>query len=335
MPYRFKCSECDFLIGMKIKRAGFTGCPKCGSSQKVPEDLYASDSELNEEEEEELEVAISATDSENPYRSPQHYTSSKTQRTRIEPDKTGLDFVVTYSYECWMKNLPVLILIWAVVIIINLVVITLIRMTFTAAATELLYSNPPLAYLVEIAGSVVYLSVELQLGLGQTAILLQFARNENAVVSDLFQVRKAYFPLLAVYVMGYGLFIGLMIVTISTALLYAEPPYLLIGLAIAFLFPLIVAARVLITYWPVYYLLADEKVSFTQSFQEAKEIGSQNKMVIFRLFVYSLGTLLLGAMFFLVGIVAALPLVALYWVVAYLYYTDQIDNDLLRELKRQ
>ncbi len=81
----------------------------------------------------------------------------------------------------------------------------------------------------------------------------------------------------------------------------------------------------MLMFWPVNVLVIDNKTGVLDSFSVASNITEGNRGTTFVLALASLGIAILGVLACGVGLLFAMPLVAVSWVTAYLMMSGQVS----------
>jgi uncharacterized membrane protein len=93
---------------------------------------------------------------------------------------------------------------------------------------------------------------------------------------------------------------------------------------VGFLFLFVPGVALLVLFWPFYYLLIDQRTGLSDSFSMAYKIGSINLLTTIVLVLLSIAISIIGLLACGVGLILAIPLNMVIWVVAYLMMSGQI-----------
>ena len=157
--------------------------------------------------------------------------------------------------------------------------------------------------LLRFATSLIDAVVGIYLSIGMVQLSLKLARRQPAEIADLFGGGSRLLPTIAVsIVFGIIISIGLILCVIPGIIM-------------------------LLMWWPVYYLVVDEKAEITESFAVAGAVTRGNRMTSFLLALVSFGIAFLGLLMCGIGIIFAAPLITMIWCVAYLMMSGQIPAD--------
>ena len=152
--------------------------------------------------------------------------------------------------------------------------------------------------------NLVFLIVQLWLGLGQIIFLLKIARGESAAFSDVFTGGPFLLPAIGLWIIILSLFV------------------------LGFILLIFPAFVVLMMFGPSFLVLIDKKAGVIESLQMSRQATSGNKLTLFALYLVAVFG---GGMFTLVtclvGAVFVQPFVTLLFCVCYLAMTGQTTAD--------
>jgi len=322
MTIQFKCGQCGQTLRVVDNAAGKRAkCPKCQSVVAIP-DISAAQSDLptdptpppppeakpepdGDEWDRFIDPPISK-DSANPYQSP---TATKepqympkgdakpmgTQPVRNVP--TDLGSIMNYAWAVWKNNLGLLIGAMVVVMLIS-GAISGVSNVFTNMIVRTNLRN--LVPVFALAFALVQMCANTYLTVGLMQIVFKLARGQRADFTELFGGGELFLPAL------------------GTNLLFA------LATGIGYLLCIIPGIVVLLLWWPCVFLVIDGKATVMESFGLAREVTANNIGTTILLWLAGIGISLLGLAACCVGIVAAAPLVAVMYGVAYLMMSGQI-----------
>ena len=138
---------------------------------------------------------------------------------------------------------------------------------------------PIYALFFDLAGIVLAVVVEL----GLLKVVLKFVDGKKPDLADLFSTLPLFFNyIFASFIYGLIVFSGLLF----------------------FIVPGVILA---IMFWPFSYLIVDKELGALESLQKSSEITSGVKTQLFLFLLAAFGINILGAMFFLVGLLVTVP----------------------------
>jgi hypothetical protein len=244
-----------------------------------------------------------AAPSDNPYSAPQTSYAAPTLAVSggtISNQPVTADQVIGHAWKVWSENLGLLVGVTLV-----LVVISLGFELATRGVQEMLIVQRNDVATVLLAGFLVSLLggfLQFFLSVGETLMILKMLRGQQASFSDLFSGGPRFWPAL-----GIG---------ILSSLLFAAGTLLCI----------IPGIILMLMFWPVSVLVIDNKTGVLDSFSVASNITEGNRGTTFVLALASLGISILGVLACGVGLLFAMPLVAVIWGTAYMMMSGQLSS---------
>jgi phage FluMu protein Com len=318
MPIEFQCSHCEHVLKVADEHAGKSArCPSCKTIIPIPMASTHGTSafDLAEEPTEQsgqtpanpsanpysnLPTGSGPADAPNPYQAP---TATKLENKvlgsgEINPTSIDIDSILTDTWDLykvhWLFLLGATVVVTIGSVILNLVFEAVnAGLEFNGAAVEMIIAATIFFQLLSQLVSTFF-------GIGMVKICLRFARRQNVQFIELFTGGNKLLPVFLVSI----------IVVIIVVL----------GLA-ALIVPGVIA---MLTLWPFFHLIVDEKAGAVESISIAYSIGRRNKLTSLVIVLMCLGLGIAGCLAACVGLFFVSGFINLLYCVAYLKMTGQM-----------
>ncbi len=299
MSIEFSCAGCGQKLRVSDESAGKRAkCPKCSQVNEIPTSADEDDLRLLPEE-----PPFPAGDSPfqpsptaNPYSAPQAGYDAASEPPiggKVGNVPADIGSILNYAVAVWQKNLGLLI--GATVVLVG------VSLAFAAVSEVIgLMRLREIGILLSIMVNLAAQLVGTFLGIGYTRLSLKLARHQRVEFDELFRGGPQFLPVLGVLIL-YGLAVGF-------GTLLCIIPGIILGLL----------------WWPCYYLVLDRKTTVMESFEVAQMVMRGNMGTVFLVWLLGGGIVILGLLACCVGVVAAIPLVTMMYVTAYLMMTGQL-----------
>ena len=260
MSIEFSCSQCGQNLRVSDESAGKRAkCPKCGVVNQIPEVAPTGIDDLSNLDVNSLpEISVGqpavgvggqspfGADQANPYSAPQSGYASpfggaagKAVGGKIINVPVDIGSVVNYAVSVWQKNLGLLVGATVVLMAISMA-LSYGQMAIVAILEQT--GQHELAIGLNLLGSFGSQFVQIFLGVGLTQMMLKMARRQRVEFSELFNGGSRFLPTLGVsFLFGLAILGGLFLLIIP-AIIFA------------------------LMWWPVYFLVVDNKSPVMESF---------------------------------------------------------------------
>ncbi len=299
MSIEFSCAQCGQKLRVSDEAAGKRAkCPKCSQVNEIPIPPATEDDLRLLPEEPLFPPGGSPFQSApaNPYLAPQagYYAPSEPSLGgKLGNVPADIASILNYAAALWQKNLGLLI---GATLVLFGVTLVFVFLSQVVAHMRLREVGVLLSLMIDLTSQL----VGIFLGIGYTRITLKLARNQPVEFDELFRGGPVFLSVLGVLIL-YALAVGF-------GLLLCIVP----GIIIAML------------WWPCYYLVLDRKTTVLESFEMARMIMRGNMGTVILVWLLGAGIGLVGFMACCVGLVAAVPLVAIMKTTAYLMMSGQL-----------
>ena len=341
MPVEFRCPKCQKLLRVADEHAGYQAkCPNCSEifiptlpdTAETPTPFTPSS-------------LSSAVDTANPYAAPSTVSDPTVNQKIVSewsPRQTSVSEVFSKSWAVFKEQWLMICGLVVTVGVINFVLNVVLKVV-TESLTPLI-DVPALPVLIDTGVFFITFAIQIWLGIGQTLVLLDLARNRAAHFNKLFAGGPYLVnAILAMLMIGFIFaVIGLLLVGIPVALVgltmqnYESVVIATLvsgGIAI---FPLIVLG---LKFSQFQILIIDRNLGPLESLKTSSQITNGNKLTIILigclLSVISFGAAILGLLALCIGIIPAIigatGFSGLVMVVTYLCMTNQSVDVSLNE----
>jgi len=260
----------------------------------------------------------------NPYaRSHSGNLAGVISRQEIVPTTGDIGFCISHGWKVWTENFGLLLAVSATTVGVSYF-LQIVQGVLQAGLTAIgdlwvMVIGLGIAFLVSFA-------VQMWLGLGCTKLLCQLCRGERAEYATLFALGGRvplamlflfllYLPLL---VIGGGLFLIL-----GPDAFQGNQEAVGVMVAIAMIC-LGIFSLFMLTIWPIYYMLADTKLSLGEMVSKGFAVGLKNCLIAIPVFFVAGLTMALGLIACGIGVIATIPAGQAMIVTAYLNMSGQL-----------
>ncbi len=248
-----------------------------------------------------------------------------------EPTRIDAGGVLAIAWETYTNQFGILIgasLIWAAILfgmyVVSMVLFQVVTITFVGVAGNGGPANfalfgfgiMALAFFLFILDVAIFLYLES----GMALLWLRVARGENAEISNLFGGLRYFWRFLGVALIIGAISFAAYLIAILPMLIFQNA---LLGLATAipvFLVSIIVSLR----FWPLPFVIVDRDAGIIQALQDCPRATANNSLAVLVLALAGIGVYLLGVLACFIGVLAAVPLIRLFFAVAYCGMTGQV-----------
>ncbi len=243
----------------------------------------------------------------------------------IVPTSGDIGFCISHGWKTWTENFGLLLAVSATTIGVNYAFQFLQGMVQVGlgAAGDMWLMGIGVAVVVLIS-----LVVQAWLGLGATKLICQLCRGERAEYATLFG-NGGRVPLLLL--LGFLFYLPFFVV-FGGAFLFIGPDGLQgpgageagVALGITMLVTLAVFFILMLTVWPIYFMLADTKLGFGELVSKGFKVGLKNCLIAIPVFFVAFLVAMMGIFACFIGLIATVPAGQAIMATAYLNMSGQL-----------
>jgi len=314
-----KCPECGAIMSVPASSAGASGAGPSGMAPPPPPSSPFGAPP----------AASPSPGAENPYQSPTApLTQSPFAATATAGDirHTIIDVGSIFSRswaifrETWGPCLIALILVMAINFGFNFVVGL---MNGIAGAIA---QNQAISVGLSLLGQLITILFGTWLGIGQAIFFLRTARGQNAAVGDIFTGGPYFLRVMLAQILLWLIVVGVILVVVGIPVLIgmaisqdATAILAVLGGSVA----AVVLTYIMLTISQFYYLILDRNLGPFESLQKSAELMEGNRITLLLIGLASSGIILVAMIPCCLGLLVAIPYLALMYPVIYLSITGQ------------